>query len=154
MSEVPLAYVVDASVGIKLFIHETFSGKADDLFALLTADPPARLHVPDLFFIECANILWKHVQRYNYPVEKARDDLSVLHALALHRASTYSLMHMAFDIATNHSITAYDACYVALAHHLGISLVTADQRLVRRLEATTYAVRWIGDFAIPDRESG
>ena len=152
MSETPLEYVVDASVGIKLFIHETFSGKADDLFALLTTDPPARLHVPDLFFIECANILWKHVRRYDYPVEKAQEDLGVLHALALHRASTHSLMRLAFDMAINHSITAYDACYVALAHHLGLSLVTADQKLVQRLEATTYAVYWIGDFSTPNRE--
>jgi hypothetical protein len=32
--------------------------------------------------IACANILWKHVSRYAYPVEKAQDDLDVLHALA------------------------------------------------------------------------
>jgi predicted nucleic acid-binding protein len=130
LSETSLAYVVDASVGIKLFIHETFSAKADDLFALLTADPPARLHVPDLFFIECANMLWKHVRRYDYPVEKAQEDLGMLGALALHRTSTYSLMRMAFELALNHGITAYDACYVALAHRLGIALVTADQQLV------------------------
>jgi predicted nucleic acid-binding protein len=143
--------VVDASVCIKLFIHETFSGKADDLFALLTAAPPARLHVPGLFFIECASILWKHVRRYDYPIEKAKEDLSVLHALALHRVSTHSLMRMAFEMVINHSITAYDACYVALAHDLDISLVTADQKLVQRLAATRYDVHWIGDIVIPDR---
>ena len=60
-------------------------------------------------------------------------------------------MRMAFNIAINQGITAYDASYVALAHHLGIALVTADQKLLQRLEATVYAVNWIGDFAIPDR---
>jgi predicted nucleic acid-binding protein len=103
------------------------------------------------FFVECANILWKHVRRYDYPIEKAQEDLGVLGALALHRTSTYSLMRMAFELALNHGITAYDACYVALAHRLGITLVTADQQLVQRLVATRYAVRWIGDFVIPDR---
>lgn len=152
MSETPLAYVVDASVGIKLFIDEEFSRQADALFVLLTIDPPARLHVPDLFFIECANILWKHVRRYNYPVEKARDDLDVLYSLALHRTSTYSLLRMAFAIAIDQGITAYDASYVALAHHLGVPLVTADQRLVQRLAATVYVVHGIGYFDIPDRE--
>ncbi len=32
------------------------------------------------------------------------------------RTSTYSLMCMAFDMAIDQSITAYDASYVALAH--------------------------------------
>ncbi len=150
MSETPLEYVVDASVGIKLFIDEEFSDKADALFALLTVDPPARLHVPDLFFIECANILRKHVRRYGYPVEKAQHDLEVLHRIALHCTTTHSLVHMAFDIASNHSITAYDASYVTLAHQLSGSLVTADRRLVRHLDATPYVVHWIGDFAISD----
>jgi predicted nucleic acid-binding protein len=61
-------------------------------------------------------------------------------------------MRMALTMAIAHSITAYDACYVTLAQQLGISLVTADQQLVQRLQATSYAVHWIGDFAIPDRE--
>jgi insertion element IS1 protein InsB len=32
-----------------------------------------------------------------------------------------SLMRMAFDMAIKHDITPYDACYAALAHHLGNS---------------------------------
>ncbi|HKZ84931.1 MAG TPA: type II toxin-antitoxin system VapC family toxin, partial [Anaerolineae bacterium] len=62
MNRTPLECVVDASVGIKLFIAEPLSNLADALFAHLAADPPGRLMVPDLFFIECANILWKHVR--------------------------------------------------------------------------------------------
>lgn len=61
MTEAPSPFdgVVDASVGIKLFLVEPLSDEAHALFAHLTDDPPARLYVPELFFIECANILLK-----------------------------------------------------------------------------------------------
>jgi len=55
--------VVDASVGIKLFLVEKFSDGVDQLFEQLAAEPPARFYVPDLFFVECANVLWKYVFR-------------------------------------------------------------------------------------------
>jgi predicted nucleic acid-binding protein len=46
----------------------------------------------------------------------------------------------------DHGISAYDACYVALAHRLGIDLITADQRLVCVFDGTAHAVRWLGDM--------
>ena len=44
--------VVDASVGVKLFLAEEGSDAADALFAQLTESPPARFYVPDLFYSE------------------------------------------------------------------------------------------------------
>jgi hypothetical protein len=38
----------------------------------LAAGPPARFFVPDLFYVECANSLWKYVRRHGYPAETAR----------------------------------------------------------------------------------
>jgi predicted nucleic acid-binding protein len=84
----PFGCVVDASVGVKLFIAEALSDQAHALFAHLAADPPARLYVPDLFFIECANILWKSVRRLGYPASKVRKDLEKLGALSLHNGAT------------------------------------------------------------------
>ena len=62
--------VVDASVGIKLFVVEELSDAAHRLFRQLTGYRPARFYVPDLFFVECANTLWKYVRRFGYPPEK------------------------------------------------------------------------------------
>ena len=61
--------VVDASVGIKLFVDEPLSEQAHHLFEKLVLDPPVELYVPDLFFIECTNILWKYTHRYKRPVK-------------------------------------------------------------------------------------
>jgi len=148
MSE-PLVCVVDASVAIKLFVAEPLSDRADALFDHLAANPPGQFYVPDLLFAECANILWKHVRRFGYPSESARQDVADLSALALRTVSTADVIAEVLTIALAHDITAYDACYVALAQQLRIPLVTADEALVRKLAGTTHDVQWLGTFAIP-----
>jgi hypothetical protein len=32
----------------------------------LAQDPPASFFVPDLFYIECTNILWKYVRHFGF----------------------------------------------------------------------------------------
>lgn len=49
--------VVDASVGIKLFVDEPGSDAAHGLIGDALREPDAQVLVPDLFFVECANIL-------------------------------------------------------------------------------------------------
>ena len=105
--------------------------------------------MPDLFYIVCANILWKHTRRSGYPTEKARKALTDLGQLALKRYPTTDLAAQAFDIAVDKSITAYDACYIALAMQLAVPFVTADEKLARTLSGSTYQVYWLGDFPIP-----
>ncbi len=55
----PISCVVDASVAVKLYLAEPLAAEAAALFALLV-DPANVFHVPDLFYIECANIFWKY----------------------------------------------------------------------------------------------
>jgi predicted nucleic acid-binding protein len=138
--------VVDASTGIKLFLVEPLSDRADALFDHLADDPPAQLHVPDLFFIECTNILWKYVRRHGYPAESARQDAVDLLKLSLHVVSTKEVAEVALEIALAHGITAYDASYVALAQRLVLPLVTADELLARSLAETEFDVRWLGEW--------
>ena len=141
--------VLDASVGIKLFLVEPLSGRADALFGrLTTTTPPARFYVPDLFFIECTNILWKYVRRFGYTPEAAQQDVADLTRLSLQVASTADLAEAALAMAMAHEITAYDAAYVALAQRLSLPLVTADQTLVRRLAGTGLDVRWLGEWPV------
>jgi predicted nucleic acid-binding protein len=138
--------VVDASVGIKLFLVEPLADRADALFAHLFDDPPARLVVPDLFFVECANILWKYVQRFGYLAESAIRDIRDLVSLPLQTISTGALAEDALAIAIEYGSTAYDAAYVALAERLSLPLVTADEALVRRFESTGVDVRFLADW--------
>ena len=90
--------VVDASVGIKLFLVEPLSDRADSVFASLEVTPPASLYVPDLFYVECTNILWKYVRRFGHSPEAARQDVVDLVRLPLHVASTADLAEAALAL--------------------------------------------------------
>ena len=144
MTEVVLRCVMDASVGIKLFIEEEFSDKVQRLFAKLTEDPRAEIHVPDLFYIECANILLKYTRRFDRPLEDSLADIRDLGKLTLKFTSTLELIEDALQLASEKKLTAYDACYAVLAQKLGLPLITADAPLAK---AVDWAV-WIGDVEI------
>lgn len=51
-------------------------------------------------------------------------------------------MSASLVLAQRHSISAYDACYAALAALLGVPLVTADEKLARTLPGSV----WLGDL--------
>ncbi len=136
--------VVDASVGIKLFVDEALSDQAHALFARLTEATPARLHVPDLFYVECSNVLWKYVRRMGMDAGDAGSFVDILGQLALVVTPSAMLIRDALTIALEHEITVYDASYVALATSLALPLWTADRRLVRAISGAPFDVRFLG----------
>jgi len=138
--------VVDASVGIKLFVEEPYSDVVDRLFDELAHNPLARFYVPDLFFVECTNILWKYARRFGYPLANARQDVADLRALALRTVSTADVIVPALELAITYDITAYDASYAALAHQLSLPLITADERLARKLAGADLRVVILSDL--------
>ncbi|MFZ5909206.1 MAG: type II toxin-antitoxin system VapC family toxin [Chloroflexota bacterium] len=138
MSEGRFRCVVDASVGVKLFVDEPHSDLAHALFEKLSEDPPAELYAPDLFYIECANILLKYARRFGRPLEDSQADLADLRLLALKTTPTIALMEDALLLASQKNLTAYDACYAVLAQKLEIPLVTADEPMAKAVE---WAVR-------------
>ena len=143
-----VSYVVDASVAVKLHLAEPLASEAHTLFALL-ANQATTFHVPDLFFVECANILWKQVQRGNATAEQATAHLAALYALPLQHTTTFDLSPNALPLALAHNISAYDACYLALAQRAGIPFITADEKLARKMAGSPYPVTWLGNWSSP-----
>lgn len=144
MSEENLRWVVDASVGIKLFVEEEFSDKVERFFDQLVEKPSVEFYVPDLFYIECANILLKYTRRFNRPLEDAQADLIDLNKLVLKTTPSADLIEDALLLASVKNLSAYDASYAVLAQKLDIPLITADAYLARSIE---WAV-WIGDLDV------
>ena len=144
MKEKSLRWVVDASVGIKLFVEEEFSDKVERFFDQLIEKPSAEFYVPDLFYIECANIFLKYTRRFNRSLEDAQADLGNLNKLALKRTPNADLVEDALLLASVKNLSAYDASYAVLAQKLDIPLITADSHLVRSID---WAV-WIGDLDV------
>jgi predicted nucleic acid-binding protein len=137
--------VVDASVGVKLFLPEELSENATELFREI-AGVRKRFFVPDLFYAECANIFWKSVRRLVIPSDEARDSLQDLKGLSLLPVATSGLLAESLDLALEFGITAYDATYAALSQDLSLPLITADEKLIRKLEGSGTNIVWLGDL--------
>lgn len=145
---IPLRCVVDTSVGIKQFIPDPLSFKVQELFAHI-AYPQTEIFVPNLFYIECANTLWKYVRTGRYDASLVQGNLASLKALPLRVVSNADLMEEAVSIGLADGISAYDASYVALSEQVGATLLTLDQRLVNALANTAYDVCLFNNFEVP-----
>jgi len=132
--KLPETFAVDASVGVKLFLEESGSEEAERLFALLGRDPPHVIAVPDLFFIECANVFRSRAHRRLMTAEQARQAFAILRTLPLQIVSSPAITPAALDLALALGLSVYDGTYAALAERLGVPLVTADRKLARKLE--------------------
>lgn len=145
---VPLRWVLDTNICIKQFIVDPLTPKVNQLFDSLD-DPAVEFFVPDLFYIECANVLWKYVRAKLYTAEQVQADLSDLKALRFQVTSTKELMNKAVQIGLDYGITAYDGCYVALSEQVTAPLLTLDERLVNSLRDSKFDVRLFTNFTVP-----
>ncbi|XWK85676.1 MAG: type II toxin-antitoxin system VapC family toxin [Phormidium sp.] len=144
----PLRCVIDASVGIKRFVPDPLTPKVYQLFAHL-AIGQTEFFIPDLFYIEIANIFWKYVRAGLYAAADVPADLATLKTFPLQLVSMAELMEEAVNIAIAYGISAYDASYVALSHRVSAPLLTLDQRLVNTLANAPYNVQLFTNFSVP-----
>ena len=118
--------VIDAGVAIKWYLPEVLEAEAKRVL-----DPSYALHVPELFFAEFGNILWKKARGLKVPeitVQESRTILGRLLQVPLTVHPMPPLLGAAFDLAVGpERATVYDCCYLALARDLGCRLVTADR---------------------------
>ena len=143
-----LKCVIDTSVGIKHFIPDPLSPKVDELLTHL-AYPQTTIFVPDLFYIESANVFLKYVRAGRYDSANLQANLSTLKAFPLSVVPTADLMEQAINIALAHRISAYDASYVALSQQVVAPLLTLDRKLANALANAPFDVRLFTEFSIP-----
>jgi predicted nucleic acid-binding protein len=138
-------YVIDASVAAKWClpaVQETLVAEANELLRR-QSDGSVRFVVPDLFWGEMADILWKAVRVERCTRESAESSLVKLKQRQIPTIGCESLVEQAFGIAVTYDRSAYDSFYVALALEIGGQLVTADERLANAL-AARLPVKWLG----------
>jgi predicted nucleic acid-binding protein len=102
-----------------------------------------QLIVPDLFWAEFGNILWKAVRRGRCTRNAADLNIVALKDLNLATVPSEGLVEQAFSIACHFDRTFYDSIYVALAVESRAQLITADERLANAL-AAHLPVKWLG----------
>lgn len=127
-------YVLDASIAIKWFIPEVYSDAARRLVA-----SNHTFLVPDFFFPEVGNVLWKRVRRGEDTAENARQILADLNAVPVEVYLSQPLMPLALDIALQTDRAVYDSLYLALAITQQCQMVTADEKFYNALKTSSYA---------------
>jgi predicted nucleic acid-binding protein len=138
-------FVLDASVAAKWFLPAAGETLTDEALQLLRryTNSQLRFVVPDLFWAEFANILWKAVRQGRLTKASAATAIAVMTDRNLPTVSSVTLVEQAFTIATAFDRTVYDSLYVALAVNSQAQLVTADERLAQAL-AAHLPVKWLG----------
>jgi predicted nucleic acid-binding protein len=127
--------VIDASIAIKWVVEE------EGTEAALALRNKAELIAPDLIIAECANILWKKVQRYELSESEALIAARLLQSGNVEILATRSLLEMATRLAIELGHPAYDCIYLALAIQGDCRFVTADKSFVRKISSAPLADR-------------
>lgn len=117
--------VVDASVLVKLFLHEENDDKALALVQDHIAGK-ALIIVPELVFLEVINALRYKKQDVD-ALDKANQRLWKLQ-FHVEKMNAFLLKRTA-ELALEFNLTVYDALYVAVANNFGAPLITADKAL-------------------------
>ena len=115
--------VVDASALVELLLQRERAP------AVLQAVGDTQMVAPDVINPE---VLWtlRRRERYgNLRADRASQAVEDLLDAPLRRVPTLPLLPTVWKLRAN--VTAYEACYVALARELGCALVTGDLRLSR-----------------------
>jgi predicted nucleic acid-binding protein len=127
--------VIDASIAIKWVVEE------DGTDLALALRQQARLMAPDLIVAECANILWKKVQRKELSRDEALIAARLLQSAEIELVPTRALMESATRLEIELDHPAYDCLYLALAVENSCRFVKPSWLLyVRRLTRETPAV--------------
>jgi predicted nucleic acid-binding protein len=122
-----ITLVIDASIAVKWVVEEEGTAEA------MALRHKSKLIAPDLLVAECANILWKKVQRTELNSEEAQLAARLLQGADIELLPMRPLLDITTTLAIALDHPAYDCVYLALAIEKDCQLVTADERLLRKL---------------------
>ena len=134
--------VVDASAVVEYLVELELTAQATRLFHW-AAEGRVELWAPDLVYPESVSALRKLVRlgALDDSVAEAVEHLTVLPITV---AGTAALMPEVWSL--REYLTAYDACYVALADALDAAFVTAEATLAAELRKRGRWARFLGEL--------
>ena len=115
--------IVDASVGVEIVRKTPLGQRA---IQLLDDD----LHAPDIFLAEVFHVLKRMTVLKQITSRDAKISAALVGQMPLTFVTVSNYQSQLWDEATQ--VSSYDAHYVVLAKSLGQSIITLDQKLMRR----------------------
>ena len=137
--------VLDASVAAKWYLPADAEPLAREALALLLSYTKGQTEVlvPDLFYAEVGNILWKAERQGRCSPELGNAAVSALVQAGFRNFASATLLASALSIARAHGRTVYDSLYLVLAVQESATMITADERLANAV-AAYLPVKWLG----------
>ncbi len=140
-----ITLVLDASVALKWALpaaNEPLTNESLRLFQRYR-DGEVDFVVPDIFWAELGNVLWKGARRGRWDRNDAENAVADFRARQFTTVASIALLPEALTIAFAYDRSLYDCLYVALGVQAGSDLITADERLANVL-AARFPVKWLG----------
>ena len=131
-----MAVVIDASIAAAWFLPDEKNNAADVILHSLRTNTG---HVPALFWFELRNLFLVAERRGRLKQGEALLSMTQLRRLPL-RDEGSGPDAIVLNLAGIHSLSAYDASYLALAVQLAMPLATTDQWLANAARAEGLAV--------------
>lgn len=135
----PTSIVLDSTAIAALFFKDPFSERVDEALARYES-----FHTLDLAFAEVGNVAWKRVHVF-------KEDLSITSAALQHAVDfiqkvclvleARELLAPGLQLAVHEGVTIYDALFLSLAQRLGLNLLTTDEELHRKAQASEKLTR-------------
>jgi len=135
------AFIVDCSIAMAWLFNDEATPKTAALLNRLTTETAL---VPDLWFIEIANVLAMAERKGRITPTQSDAFIADLGELGIERDDEAPNRAFTFLLALcrRHRLTSYDAIYLDLAVRRNLPLATLDENL--RKSAKTLGVRLLG----------
>ena len=139
--------VLDASVAVKWAVPSAQEPLTEQALRLFQRHLSGEIEfvVPDIFWAEVGNVLWKGIRQLRWRRDKAEAVAADICNQDFQTVPSRILMPEALDIALAYNRNIFDCLYAALALASRADLITADERLANAL-AARLPVKWLGAF--------
>jgi predicted nucleic acid-binding protein len=137
-------YVIDTSVAVKWYIPETFSLEAKRYLG-----KGIDRHAPDYLPVEAGSVVLKRVRTRDPDLRLTLDEgwmlLAAIQSAPIQFHESRPLINPAFALAQEIGASLYDNLFLALTLRICGELVTADEKLFQKIQASPHAahVRWV-----------
>lgn len=143
-----MTVVVDASVAFKWF----FRGEINAAEALAIAEAGEPIIAPDLVIAEVCNAAWRSARLGRIATTDLADIALVLPRFLADLIPLVTLVQGAVRIAAELDHPVYDCFYLAAAEQRRLPLITADKRLIEKVESNRWRAAPVLDLAGHSRE--